>query len=96
MHYHVAHSVAVAEYLLTLYFAPSWKAHPYLTPIGELFARVTRAVVTDDHKGMLIVVASQLLRSGAMIKASTNFTHAVAFKKVETHRLVSDGIYACV
>ena len=34
MQYHYAHSAAVLEYLVTLWFAPSVKAMPYLTPIG--------------------------------------------------------------
>jgi ABC-type transport system involved in multi-copper enzyme maturation permease subunit len=32
--YHVAHSLAIFEYLVTIYFKPSWKAHPYITAIG--------------------------------------------------------------
>ena len=36
MQYHYAHTTAVIEYLVTLYFAPSFKMHPYLTPIGIL------------------------------------------------------------
>lgn len=33
--YHIANSTALVEYMITLYFKPSWKATPYLTPIGE-------------------------------------------------------------
>jgi len=29
-----------------------------------------------------------------MIQASNNFSHSVAFRKLETHRLVTDGVYA--
>lgn len=43
-----------------------------------------------------MVVAGQALRSMAMIHASTNFSHIVAFRKRETHRLVTDGVYAYV
>ncbi|KZV76142.1 protein-s-isoprenylcysteine O-methyltransferase [Peniophora sp. CONT] len=32
--YHVAHTLAITEYLLTLYFKPSVKTHPYATRIG--------------------------------------------------------------
>jgi len=39
-------------------------------------------------------VVGQALRSAAMIHASSNFSHAVAMHKVETHRLVTDGVYA--
>jgi len=44
--------------------------------------------------GIILVIAGQLLRSMAMIHASTNFSHSVAFRKRETHRLVTDGVYA--
>ncbi|KAJ7094659.1 Isoprenylcysteine carboxyl methyltransferase family-domain-containing protein [Mycena belliarum] len=44
--------------------------------------------------GMVMVVVGQALRSGAMIQASTNFSHAVAFQKRDSHKLVTDGIYA--
>jgi hypothetical protein len=45
---------------------------------------------------MILVVAGQFLRSVAMIHASTNFSHSVAFRKRETHQLVTDGVYAYV
>ncbi|KAI0322487.1 ICMT-domain-containing protein [Amylostereum chailletii] len=32
--YHIAHSLAVSEYLVSLYLKPSWKAHPYISAIG--------------------------------------------------------------
>ncbi|VDB85438.1 unnamed protein product [Peniophora sp. CBMAI 1063] len=32
--YHVAHSLAITEYLMTLYFKPSVKTHPYATRVG--------------------------------------------------------------
>lgn len=44
--------------------------------------------------GITLVVAGQFLRSTAMIHASTNFSHSVAFRKRESHRLVTDGVYA--
>lgn len=43
-----------------------------------------------------MVVLGQALRSVAMIHASTNFSHSVAFRKLQGHRLVTDGIYAYV
>lgn len=33
--YHIAHSVAVVEYLLTLYYNPSLKMNPYVSEAGE-------------------------------------------------------------
>ncbi|KAF8897642.1 Isoprenylcysteine carboxyl methyltransferase family-domain-containing protein [Infundibulicybe gibba] len=44
--------------------------------------------------GIIMVIAGQALRSTAMIHASTNFSHAVAFRKREKHELVTDGVYA--
>ena len=43
--------------------------------------------------GIVFVVFGQVLRSVAMIHAATNFSHSVAYYKVEGHRLVTDGIY---
>lgn len=34
MMYHLAHSVALLEYLATLLFKPSFKAHPYISAVG--------------------------------------------------------------
>ncbi|KAJ7276505.1 Isoprenylcysteine carboxyl methyltransferase family-domain-containing protein [Mycena haematopus] len=75
--YHIAHGTAVAEYVLTLYLRPAWKAHPYISLLG-----------------ITLVLLGQSLRSAAMIQASTNFSHAVAFRKRPTHTLVTDGVYA--
>ncbi|KAF5363925.1 hypothetical protein D9756_000475 [Leucocoprinus leucothites] len=44
--------------------------------------------------GVIITLCGQALRSLAMIHASTNFSHAVAFEKRSNHKLVTDGIYA--
>jgi len=44
--------------------------------------------------GLIMVIFGQILRSMAMIHASTNFSHSVAFRKRDTHRLVTDGVYA--
>ncbi|KAF9476502.1 ICMT-domain-containing protein [Pholiota conissans] len=43
--------------------------------------------------GIVLVILGQWLRSTAMIHASTNFSHTVAFQKRDTHRLVTDGVY---
>ncbi|KAI0353593.1 protein-s-isoprenylcysteine O-methyltransferase [Trametes cingulata] len=32
--YHIAHSIALSEYLITLYFKPEWKQHAYISSIG--------------------------------------------------------------
>ncbi|KAF7776011.1 hypothetical protein Agabi119p4_4404 [Agaricus bisporus var. burnettii] len=44
--------------------------------------------------GILLVLLGQAIRSLAMIHASTNFSHTVAFEKRANHRLVVDGVYA--
>ncbi|KAF8663466.1 hypothetical protein AX16_001035 [Volvariella volvacea WC 439] len=75
--YHIANGTAVAEYLITIFFKPSFKANAYFTPIG-----------------IFLVFAGQTLRSAAMIHASTNFSHTVAFIKRDNHKLVTDGVYA--
>lgn len=46
------------------------------------------------YTGMILVVFGQVLRSTAMIHAATNFSHAVAFRKLDSHQLVTDGVYA--
>jgi len=43
--------------------------------------------------GIVMVIFGQILRSMAMIHASTNFSHTVAHQRRDTHRLVTDGIY---
>ena len=44
--------------------------------------------------GAVLIVSGQLLRSFAMIHASTNFSHALAQTKREDHVLVTTGVYA--
>lgn len=46
--------------------------------------------------GVVVVFLGQFLRSAAMIKAASNFSHTVAFRKRMGHQLVTDGIYALV
>lgn len=46
--------------------------------------------------GLLLLVCGQFLRSLAMIHASTNFSHAVAYAKRDDHELVTRGVYAYV
>ncbi|KAG1752685.1 Isoprenylcysteine carboxyl methyltransferase family-domain-containing protein [Suillus paluster] len=75
--YHVANGTALVEYLITLYFKPSLKAHPYISTIG-----------------IIMTVVGQTLRAAAMIQASTNFSHIVAFRKLPSHQLVTHGVYS--
>ena len=43
-----------------------------------------------------MVLFGQALRSVAMVHASTNFSHSLEKHKRESHKLVTDGIYASV
>lgn len=94
--YHIAHGTALCEYLITLWFRPAWKTHSYATEIGTLLFSPLYEVLTETRAGIVFVIIGQALRSMAMIHAATNFSHAIAWKKLETHKLVTDGIYACV
>jgi protein-S-isoprenylcysteine O-methyltransferase len=40
-----------------------------------------------------LTLASQWLRSQAMVTAATNFSHTVASTKAQGHRLVTEGVY---
>src|ERR1700722_7747130 len=67
------------------------RKHPLwvrLIPIDSSF------IFAHAISGMAMVVFGQGLRSAAMIHASTNFSHTVAFRKRPSHRLVTDGVYA--
>ncbi|KAF9451672.1 ICMT-domain-containing protein [Macrolepiota fuliginosa MF-IS2] len=59
----------------------------YIKPETKAFAYVSQI-------GIILTLCGQTLRSLAMIHASTNFSHAVAFEKRRNHQLVTDGIYA--
>ncbi|KAJ3763642.1 Isoprenylcysteine carboxyl methyltransferase family-domain-containing protein [Lentinula raphanica] len=75
--YHIANGSAILEYIITLYFIPSFKTRSWIS-----------------YFGMIMVLLGQFMRSAAMVHASTNFSHVLAFQKLENHRLVTDGIYA--
>ncbi|KAF8339176.1 Isoprenylcysteine carboxyl methyltransferase family-domain-containing protein [Cantharellus anzutake] len=47
-----------------------------------------------SYFGILLTLFGQWLRSASMIHAASNFSHQVATRKEETHRLVTDGVYA--
>ncbi|CCM03156.1 uncharacterized protein FIBRA_05278 [Fibroporia radiculosa] len=76
MTYHIAHGVALLEYLITLYFKPAFKNYPRVS-----------------YAGMLLVLIGQILRSTAMIHAASNFSHAIALRKLDSHVLVTGGVY---
>ena len=95
--YHLAHSVALVEYLITLWISPSYKTHPYVTPTGTYYISTLNTELSNIQcTGIVMVVLGQILRSGAMIHAAQSFSHTVAFRKLKDHVLVTDGVYACV
>ncbi|KAJ3810120.1 Isoprenylcysteine carboxyl methyltransferase family-domain-containing protein [Lentinula lateritia] len=95
--YHIANGSAVLEYIVTLYFMPSFKTRAWVSILG-MFPVCSFSVLlhltTEQCTGMVMVLLGQFMRSAAMIHASTNFSHSLAFRKLESHRLVTDGIYA--
>jgi protein-S-isoprenylcysteine O-methyltransferase len=96
--YHIANGVALFEYLITIYFKPALKSYPYVTIIGA-YVWVNWFIRRSCYLwflGIAMVLVGQALRSTAMIHASTNFSHSVAFRKRQTHELVTDGVYAYV
>jgi len=44
--------------------------------------------------GMVISLIGQIVRSAAMIQASQSFSHSLASRKLESHKLVTHGVYA--
>ncbi|WFD05446.1 protein-S-isoprenylcysteine O-methyltransferase [Malassezia vespertilionis] len=60
-----------------------------------LFAPLKCSVLAQVA-GLCFVAVGQVLRSFAMVHASTNFSHAMAEKKRESHMLVKTGVYAYV
>ncbi len=51
--YHVAHSVALTEYLITLYFKPEWKHHQYVSLAGE-----SCHIILDSSPGIELAASS--------------------------------------
>src|ERR1700734_1607904 len=46
--------------------------------------------------GLCMVVMGQMFRTLAMIHASSNFSHQIAYKKDPNHILVTSGVYSLV
>ncbi|CDO51094.1 hypothetical protein DV113_004151 [Geotrichum candidum] len=80
--YTIAHSISLLEYLVGVLILSStysqFVAYSWLT----------------TPLGLLLVVAGQLVRSLAMIQASSNFSHIVATRRAEKHQLVTHGVYS--
>ena len=91
--YHIAHGTAVAEYLVSTYFSPTAKNHLYYSEIGTMFGTSRIRILLNLPSGIAMVISGQVIRSLAMMHASTNFSHIIAYRKLADHRLVKDGIY---
>ncbi|KAM0755474.1 ICMT-domain-containing protein [Meredithblackwellia eburnea MCA 4105] len=79
--YHIAHAIGILEYILEeAYFPPEWRKYKHFGSIALL--------------GWGLVVGGQIIRSYAMISASSNFSHIVAVSKLPSHQLVKTGIYS--
>ena len=96
--YHMANILAFTEYLLVSYFRPSLKSFPYVSSLGMLQEFVVGCSCYESWLplGVVTVIIGQFLRSAAMIKAASNFSHTVAYQKHAGHHLVTDGVYASV
>lgn len=79
--YHVAHFFGIIEHILERAYLPAqYYKYTHSPPLILL--------------GLVLILAGQFLRSFAMITAAGNFSHIVAYKKLETHELVTNGIYS--
>ncbi|ORY85303.1 Isoprenylcysteine carboxyl methyltransferase family-domain-containing protein [Leucosporidium creatinivorum] len=79
--YHVAHLVGILEHVLEDAYLPAhWRKYKHMGGLIML--------------GWGLLIGGQILRSFAMITASSNFSHIVAFSKLPSHQLVKTGIYA--
>lgn len=106
--HNAAHIFALAEFILEeMYLGPKWlarKHNMYITFIGKCsvqtrgcpfpLGRISNADSLCWFSGLGIALASQYVRSLAMITAASNFSHLIQLKKAPEHSLVRSGIYA--
>lgn len=78
--YHLAHILGLTEFILEAKFAPKG---------FKSFAWYTVL-------GMMMIIVGQTIRSLAMVHCADNFSHEVATRKRDDHKLVTDGIYRYV
>lgn len=62
--------------------------------LTRFFWPESKSRLTISLVGIALTIAGQIIRSLAMIHAASNFSHIVAIHKLNTHRLVTDGIYS--
>lgn len=78
--YLIAHSIAIFESIIEIYFYPNFKS-------SYLLIRIL---------GVLIVILGQILRSMAMINCGESFSHIISTEKKSNHKLITSGIYSLV
>jgi len=61
--------------------------------ITMYFAPQVKSHTYVTYFGIVLTLASQYLRSAAMITAASNFSHQIVWRREEDHRLVTDGVY---
>ncbi|BGP36598.1 farnesyl cysteine-carboxyl methyltransferase [Rhodotorula kratochvilovae] len=79
--YHVAHVGGILEHILEDAYLP--EEYRRWKHAGGVFL-----------VGVALIAGGQVLRSYAMISASSNFSHLLAYSKRPGHRLVKEGVYA--
>lgn len=79
--YWLAQLAGVAEYMVEQRLQVFWHA-------SATIFRVTFLL------GIVMILFGQLIRSIAMIQAAESFSHALAYAKVDTHVLVTRGLYS--
>lgn len=76
--YLAAHSLALLEFVVELYFFPN----------------LSKRFQTVRWLGLALALAGQLLRTAAMIKAGENFSHVIENSRSNHHTLTTTGIYS--
>ncbi|KAK9371047.1 Isoprenylcysteine carboxyl methyltransferase family-domain-containing protein [Lipomyces kononenkoae] len=59
-----------------------------------IFFRNVKKYLIFSAIGFIVMVFGQVLRSLAMIHASSNFSHIIAHRKDDSHQLVTTGVYS--
>lgn len=77
--YNIAHGAAILEALVGLYFFPDFKQRISLFP---------------TMLGLALIIIGQVIRTLAMVHATTNFNHLVQRQRRPGHTLVKHGVYS--
>jgi len=85
--YTVAAIIATTEFWVRFCFSGASQAAAATTTPNDVWW------MTITILGIVIVIASQIMRSCAMMKCGESFNHYIQTLKKENHALVTDGIY---